>query len=194
MLMRRVLFHLHRSRKKSNKIWLMSNLSVVPWCTFFPVTYPPLTQSLYPPTMHIHGAPPWMMARKKRSPALPWCNRHLFLLWIFVWRDYTGDEGVGGWKQQQGGKEIAWVALKHNKLIIVINILPLSWHPLERISCLWMATRDSRSSGAQHRYPDYEGQMTKELNYIYWKVAPALTSKQESQCFIHPPSQRHHPG
>lgn len=102
MLMRRVLFHLHRSRKKSNKIWLMSNLSVVPWCIFFPVTYPPLTQSLHPPTMHIHGAPPWMMARKKRSPA-PWCNRHLFLLWMYVWRDYTGDEGVGVEGQQQQG-------------------------------------------------------------------------------------------
>lgn len=39
-LARKVLFHLHRSGKKSNKIWLMSNLSVVRWCTFFPVIYP----------------------------------------------------------------------------------------------------------------------------------------------------------
>lgn len=178
MMMKKVLFHLHRSRKKSNKIWLMSNLSVVRWCTFSPVAYPPPLPSP-PPCALLCICPQsifmaWREKQKKirrrgRGSSTACTASTIHHCWQDVGRSVgrllvvVGGLGLHSIRSTEEHSRRA-LALKHNKLIIVINILPLSWHPLERISCQYVA-----GTVANHppRYPDYDEQMTARS---YWEV------------------------
>lgn len=130
----------------------------------------PLCTTLYLSTIHIHG-----LARRTEEETAAWarklhcmhCVHHPPLLAgcrsvgrLLV---VVGGLGLHSIRSTEGHSRGA-LALKHNKLIIVINILPLSWHPLERISCLYGA-----GTVANHppRYPDYDEQMTARS---YWEV------------------------